>query len=108
MGILPSSLPSFHCQGDISSRLCIFHGIGKKIQQYLVKAKVVSQEVVRKYSLGPDLEALALGLHLDRYDFIDVLKYGRQLHLLNVKAGLAAFNLAHIQYIVYQRQEVVG
>ena len=84
-----------------------FDGVGEEVQQDLVQPGLVAVNVFIRHIHDIHVQLQLLGVDLSGDDRLDIVKDIRQIGLLLLQVDLSAFNAAHIQHIVDEREQMV-
>ena len=97
-----------HPDADGSAYRGKFDGIAGNIQQHLIEAQFISNNILMQDILGVDEKILLLCRNIGLDDGSQVVKHIRQMHLFFLDFHPAALNTAHIQHIVDEAQQMVA
>ena len=97
-----------HQQGDVPAPGRILYGVGQQIDQDLVEVELVADELFRGTPVDLELQGLALVLGLGQEDGVQLLHQLRQAEGRDVQRRLAALDLAHVQHVVDEAEQVVA
>ena len=85
-----------------------FQGVAQDVQQHLVQPHAVAADILRGDIVNGHVELLVLGPDLGLGDADDAVHHLPEGDLIHVQRQLAAFDLAHIQHVVDEPQEVAA
>ena len=86
----------------------VLDGVGEEIEQYLVQAQLVAENVLVVDALGVDVELMPLGHDLADDDGAQVVQKLRNARRGRMDFDLAALDAAHFKHVVEQRQQMVA
>ncbi len=95
-------------KGDLPAGLGVLHGVGQEVDEYLVQPQLVAQQQLRQAAPGVQRKALGLGPGLGQHHGVQIVHQLGQAELGHVQAGLAALDLAHVQDVVDEVEQVLA
>ena len=86
----------------------ILHRVAEKIQQNLVQPELVANDILIRYVGEIDRQFLILGLRKIGHHGADIFGNPRKITGTVFKLYFAAFNPAHFQHVIDERQQMIA
>jgi len=84
------------------------HGVAEEVEEHLVEAHAVAEDMLGEYAGNPDVEFLPVGHELGTDDVAQALDGIPQGEVLHLQRHLAALDLGHVENVVDEAEQLLA